>query len=105
MLSLTTGLFIFAIVLILVNVMIDLYQGDFMGLGYLGYSKSGFTPMSYSFESWSPVFHPEGYGKLGRYQDFKIFPYMKRSVDVGGIPRSELLEKYTESDYDPYLFT
>lgn len=104
--SLTIGLLVFAIVLIFFNLLIDIYQGDFLGMGHvMTYQKRGFTPMSYAYENQEPIFQPEGYGSMGNYTDMTMMPLMKRSVDVGGIPNSELLKTFGESDFDPHLIT
>lgn len=98
--GLTIGLLVFALILLTVNIIVDIIQGDFMGLGYLSSFKSGFTPMSNDFEGNSAVFQPEGYGELGTYTVMNLVPSVKRQINMGGLSYPELRKKYpSEHDY------
>jgi hypothetical protein len=100
MAGLTIGLLVFALILLTTNIVIDIIQGDFMGLGYLSSSKHGFTPMSNEYGGDSQVFQPEGYGRLGIYSGMNIAPSVKRQINMGGLSYPELRKKYpSKHDY------
>ena len=58
----------------------------------------GFTPVSHSYESSEAVFAPEGYNDMGQFRNFGPLPLVRRTIDVGGIPREKLQEMYPVSD-------
>jgi hypothetical protein len=97
---LTIGLLVFALILLTTNIIIDIIQGDFMGLGNLSSFKSGFTPMSNDFSGSSPFFQPEGYGELGTYSGTITATSLKRRIDSGGLSYTDLKRKYpSKHDY------
>ena len=58
----------------------------------------GFTPVSHSYEPSETVFAPEGYNDMGQFRGFGPLPLVRRTIDVGGIPRDKLKEMYPVSD-------
>jgi hypothetical protein len=102
--AITVGLFVFVLVLLFANIVIDIQQGDFLGVGYLtGVKQDSFTPMSYAYEAQEPIFQPEGYGKLGQYHGWRLMPYVNRRVDTGGIPNAKLRELYPADYYQHFI--
>jgi hypothetical protein len=98
--ELTTGLLIFALVLLSITVVVGLKYGDFTGLDYLASFKDGFTPMSNDYSGGSQVFQPEGYGTLGTYIDTNNAPNVMRQINMGGLSYVNLRKKYpAKHDY------
>jgi hypothetical protein len=98
--GLTIGLLVFALILLTTNIVIDIIQGDFMGLSYLYSFESGFTPMSSDLSGASSFFQPEGYGELGAYSGTTVATSLKRRIDSGGLSYPELRKKYpSKHDY------
>jgi hypothetical protein len=93
--GLTIGLLVFALILLTTNIIPGV-----MNCGYIYSFKSGFTPMSNSYEGDSKVFQPEGYGMLGAYSYMNMVPSIKRQVNMGGLTYPEIRRKYpSKHDY------
>lgn len=102
---LTIALLAIALILLFINIVIDIKQGDILGIGYLsGLGMDGFTPLSNDYSAQEAIFQPEGYGMSGIYNGIYLMPYVKVRIDPGGIPRSELKKIYP-ADHDIHLIT